>query len=137
MASMIYYSGAEFLKKIKPRFSGVMCRGSKMTNHDKLQKWLLTRRDELNARLGKIKQDASRKNSADWSEQAQERENDEVIDALGNEAVLELRKINRALDRMSEGDYGFCLSCGREIPEQRLEVMPYADLCVKCAQARE
>ena len=114
-----------------------MCRGSKMTNHDKLQKWLLARRDELNTRLGKIKQDASRKNSADWSEQAQERENDEVIDALGNEAVLELRKINRALDRMSEGDYGFCLSCGKEIPEQRLEVMPYADLCVKCAQARE
>ncbi len=108
-----------------------------MTNHDKLQKWLLARRDELNTRLGKIKQDASRKNSADWSEQAQERENDEVIDALGNEAVLELRKINRALDRMSEGDYGFCLSCGKEIPEQRLEVMPYADLCVKCAQARE
>ena len=114
-----------------------MCRGSKMTNHDKLQKWLLARRDELNTRLGKIKQDASRKNSADWSEQAQERENDEVIDALGNEAVLELRKINRALDRMGEGDYGFCLSCGKEIPPQRLEVMPYADLCVKCAQARE
>ncbi|MBO9481184.1 MULTISPECIES: TraR/DksA family transcriptional regulator [Gammaproteobacteria] len=107
-----------------------------MTDHDKWQKWLMARRDELNTRLGKIKKDASRKNSADWSEQAQERENDEVIDALGNEAVIELGKINRALDRINEGDYGFCLSCGKEIPVQRLEVMPYADLCVQCAEAK-
>ncbi|MFK0573614.1 TraR/DksA family transcriptional regulator [Endozoicomonas sp.] len=107
-----------------------------MTNHAKLQSWLLARRDELNARLGNIKKDASRKNSADWSEQAQERENDEVIDALGNETVIELNKINRALDRMNEGDYGLCLSCGKAIPEQRLEVMPYADLCIKCAEAQ-
>ncbi|WP_257265498.1 TraR/DksA family transcriptional regulator [Endozoicomonas sp. ONNA2] len=107
-----------------------------MTDHDKWQKWLMVRRDELNTRLGKIKMDASRKNSADWSEQAQERENDEVIDALGNEAVIELGKINRALERISEGDYGFCLSCGKEIPVKRLEVMPYADLCVQCAEAR-
>ncbi len=107
-----------------------------MTDHDKLQRWLLARRDELNTRLGSIKKDATRKNSADWSEQAQERENDEVIDALGNETVMELGKINRALDRMSEGDYGFCAACGKEIPEQRLEVMPYADLCVKCAEAQ-
>lgn len=107
-----------------------------MTDHDKLQRWLLARRDELNTRLSSIKKDATRKNSADWSEQAQERENDEVIDALGNEAVMELGKINRALDRMNEGDYGFCSACGKEIPEQRLEVMPYADLCVRCAEAQ-
>ena len=110
--------------------------GSKMTDYDKLQKWLLARRNELNARLGKIKKDVSSKNSADWSEQAQERENDEVIDALGNEAVIELSKIGRALDRMNEGDYGFCLSCGAEIPVRRLEVMPYADLCIKCAESK-
>lgn len=108
-----------------------------MADYEKLQNWLIERRDELNARLKSIKRDATRKNSADWSEQAQERENDEVIDALGNEATIELRRINRALDRMKEDEYGYCIDCGAEIPEDRLEVMPYTDLCVKCAEARE
>ena len=107
-----------------------------MADHEKLRIRLLERRDELNVRLSSIKRDATRKNSADWSEQAQERENDEVIDALGNEATLELQKISRALDRMKEDEYGYCVGCGAEIPEDRLEVMPYADLCVKCAEAR-
>lgn len=107
-----------------------------MADHEKLRNRLLARRDELNVRLSNIKRDATRKNSADWSEQAQERENDEVIDALGNEATFELQKISRALDRMKEDEYGYCVACGAEIPEGRLEVMPYADLCVKCAEAR-
>ena len=107
-----------------------------MTDHEKLHNWLLARRDELNERLGNIKRDVTRKNSADWSEQAQERENDEVMDALGNEATIELRKVIRALDRMKDGEYGYCQECGTEIPEGRLRVMPYADLCVKCAEAR-
>lgn len=107
-----------------------------MADHETLRSWLLTRRDELNVRLGNIKRDVTRKNSADWSEQAQERENDEVIDALGNEATIELNKINRALERMKDEEYGYCLGCGAKIPEGRLQVMPYADLCVRCAEAR-
>ncbi|WP_299726368.1 TraR/DksA family transcriptional regulator [uncultured Endozoicomonas sp.] len=107
-----------------------------MSDHEKSKTWLLTRRDELNTRLGSIKEDVTRKNSADWSEQAQERENDEVMDALGNEAVMELRKINKALDRINEGEYGYCDGCGQEIPGQRLKVMPYADYCVGCAEAQ-
>ena len=106
-----------------------------MSDYEKLQSWLVARRDELNERLGNIKRDATRKNSADWSEQAQERENDEVIDALGNEATIELQKVNRALDRMNEGEYGICQSCGADIPEGRLEIMPYANQCVRCAEA--
>ena len=108
-----------------------------MANHEKLRNWLLGRREELNERLGEIKRDVTRKNSADWSEQAQERENDEVIDALGNEATLELQKVNRALDRMDEGEFGICQTCGVDIPEGRLEIMPYADKCVRCAEASD
>ena len=108
-----------------------------MSDQEKLKNRLLARRDELNIRLGNIKEDVTRKNSADWSEQAQERENDEVMDALGNEAVLELQKIHKALDRIAEGEFGFCTSCGQSIPEPRLDVMPYADLCVSCAESKE
>ena len=108
-----------------------------MSDHDKLRDWMLSRREELSERLQKIKKDVTRKASADWSEQAQERENDEVIDALGNEAKIELNKINLALDRMNNDEYGFCVSCGDDIASARLEAMPYADLCIKCAEARD
>ena len=108
-----------------------------MAEHEKLKDWLLSRRDELNVRLGKIKRDVTRKASADWSEQAQERENDEVLDALGNETRTELNLINKALDRMNSGDYGYCTACGEDIAEARLAAMPYADLCIKCAEARD
>ena len=108
-----------------------------MSDHDKLKDWMLRRREELNERLHKIKRDVTRKASADWSEQAQERENDEVIDALGNEARIELNRINLALDRMQNDEYGFCTSCGNDIAPARLEAMPYADLCIKCAEVRD
>ncbi|WP_263078567.1 TraR/DksA family transcriptional regulator [Endozoicomonas sp. Mp262] len=108
-----------------------------MVNHEQLKALLLSRREELTDRLGKIKQGMTRKSSADWSEQAQERENDEVIDALGNEATIELNQINKALDRITEGEYGYCSVCGDEIADGRLMAMPYTDLCIRCAEARD
>ncbi len=98
---------------------------------------LKTRQDELERRVANITRDVTQKASADWSEQAQERENDEVLDALGNEAVAELRLIQKALERIEEGDYEVCTGCGSEIPMARLEIMPYTDLCVKCAGNQE
>ena len=98
---------------------------------------LKTRQDELERRVASITRDVTQKASADWSEQAQERENDEVLDALGNEAVAELRLIQKALERIEEGDYEICAGCGGDIPMARLEIMPYTDLCVKCAENQE
>lgn len=108
-----------------------------MADYEKLRVWLLSRRDELNIRLRNINKDMTRRANADWSEQAQERENDEVIDQLGNDARAELNLINKALDRMNHDDYGFCTGCGDKIVEARLAAMPYADLCIKCAEKRD
>lgn len=44
-----------------------------------------------------------------------------------------LRKVNHALDRVADGDYGICEACGGPIPVQRLDVLPYSTLCVGCA----
>lgn len=44
-----------------------------------------------------------------------------------------LSKVNRALARIEEGGYGLCENCGKAIPVERLEVLPYATLCVDCA----
>jgi DnaK suppressor protein len=44
-----------------------------------------------------------------------------------------LSKANRALERIEAGTYGICESCGRSIPVERLDVLPYSTLCVECA----
>lgn len=44
-----------------------------------------------------------------------------------------LQKVDHALDRIAKGDYGICESCERSIPLERLDVLPYASLCVECS----
>ncbi len=46
----------------------------------------------------------------------------------------ELHRIDAALKRLEEGDYGWCLSCGEPIPAARLELDPTVSLCVDCAE---
>lgn len=48
-----------------------------------------------------------------------------------------LRKIDAALDRISEGCYGHCEDCEEEIGAKRLENQPWADLCIQHAEERE
>jgi len=43
-----------------------------------------------------------------------------------------IKKIFEALDRLEEGEYGYCESCGVDIGIQRLEARPTAELCIDC-----
>lgn len=43
-----------------------------------------------------------------------------------------LAQVEDALQRLDEGTYGKCEGCGEAIPPERLEILPYATLCVKC-----
>jgi len=46
----------------------------------------------------------------------------------------ELQRIQAALRRMDDDDYGYCLQCGDEIAEGRLKIEPAVTLCIKCAE---
>ena len=70
----------------------------------------------------------------DFAEQVVQRENDDVLDALEEEASQMIMKIDNALLRIKSGSYGICKYCGMEIPEKRLDVVPFAELCVDCAE---
>ena len=48
-----------------------------------------------------------------------------------------LNKINDALTRLEQGDYGNCFDCGAEIAEKRLRALPFAVRCKDCEEARE
>src|SRR5216117_3686404 len=48
-----------------------------------------------------------------------------------------LNKINDALARLEQGDYGNCFECGEEIAEKRLRALPFAVRCKDCEEAKE
>ncbi|QEG42790.1 TraR/DksA family transcriptional regulator [Roseimaritima ulvae] len=66
---------------------------------------------------------------------------DKGTDAFDQEFTLSLveneeetlQQIDAALERLSSGQYGNCLSCGKPIPMQRLNAIPYTAHCVHCA----
>ncbi|MFE0452434.1 TraR/DksA family transcriptional regulator [Streptomyces sp. NPDC058914] len=45
-----------------------------------------------------------------------------------------LKEIEAAFARLEEGSYGICQGCGRSIPVERQEILPYARCCVPCQQ---
>lgn len=48
-----------------------------------------------------------------------------------------LNKINDAVRRLEQGDYGYCFDCGEEIAEKRLRALPFAVRCKACEEQRE
>ncbi len=48
-----------------------------------------------------------------------------------------LNKINQALDKIEQGVYGECESCGEEIGVKRLTARPVAELCIDCKSEQE
>ncbi len=88
----------------------------------------------LQKRIGAIHRDFAGGRDADWSEQAGERENDEVLNALESEAKIEIQQLSNAITRMENGNYGVCQTCGEDISHQRLQVQPAAIKCIECAE---
>jgi DnaK suppressor protein len=62
---------------------------------------------------------------------------DEIEFALIQMKSETLNKINDALGRLEQGDYGNCFECGDEIAEKRLRALPFAVRCKDCEEARE
>ena len=65
------------------------------------------------------------------------------MDALQQQAMalesnrrrtVELSRIEAALKRIDDGEYGYCLECGGEIATKRLDLDPTAPLCITCAR---
>ena len=48
-----------------------------------------------------------------------------------------LAHIDAALTRIEEGTFGTCATCGKKIPEERLEARPWASLCIDCQRLAE
>jgi DnaK suppressor protein len=47
--------------------------------------------------------------------------------------IRTLAEVELSLRRMAAGEYGVCGSCGQQIPDARLQALPWTRLCVECA----
>lgn len=102
-------------------------------NSNQISKILHDKHIELSTRISAIEADFKKGRSADFTEQTTERENDEVLDAIHQEAALELRLVKEALARLENGQYGKCSECNGDILPERLSALPYTQICINCA----
>ncbi|MCF6273448.1 MAG: TraR/DksA C4-type zinc finger protein [Rhodobacteraceae bacterium] len=95
---------------------------------------LLEKLNEMNARLTKVEDALDDPLPKDSEEAALEREDDEVLEEVGQSALREKAMIVAALERIVAGKYGQCTLCEEDISEARLDVLPYTPTCHKCAK---
>ena len=87
-----------------------------------LRQQLRHRLAHLEERLDKVEHDRRRGTNPldpEWEEQATVRQNDEVFDALAAAERLQASAIRAALQRMADGSYGRCVTCGAPMAPRR------------------
>jgi len=60
-----------------------------------------------------------------------------MLDAIGSQELKRLKLIDSALTRIKQGKYGYCVKCNKRIPQERLEALPYALMCIECKSKDE
>jgi RNA polymerase-binding transcription factor DksA len=101
--------------------------------HTDWREILTARLAELGSRLHDLDTELDSRRSADWEDLATEREDDEVLERLGQSGEAETRQIRAALARLDDGTFGTCLRCGDPVGVARLLAVPHATLCAACA----
>jgi DnaK suppressor protein len=88
----------------------------------------------LEDETGELVSGSADQHMADTATQTVEREIGNTLE-LHDERLLVA--IDAALTRIEAGTYGKCVNCGAQIPEERLEAMPWATLCIDCKRKEE
>jgi len=112
---------------------------------ERIRAALAARRDELReeydlhlAEIAELQRDrltdSAGDDQADTGSKTFEREQ-EI--SLAHSILERTTQVERALERLDEGSYGWCERCGNAIPVERLAAFPSATLCVACKQLEE
>jgi DnaK suppressor protein len=100
---------------------------------NKFQKVLETKRRELSLSCSN-REEIQIENAGDDFERLQQRLNRELaIRNLDRDSKL-LKDVEEALSRTETGVFGMCLQCEDEIPEKRLNAVPWASYCLACQE---
>jgi RNA polymerase-binding protein DksA len=85
----------------------------------------------LTEETGELMSSSADNHLADTASETYEREFDE---GLEEDAQDQLREVEAALQRIEDGTYGTCSVCGKQIPVERLEAVPWTTLCIDDAR---
>lgn len=94
---------------------------------------LQVRRKELALRGKDLEAELESHTEKDWEDRAIQTEGDEVLEGMGAAAADEIARIDAALERIEAEEYGLCVRCGKEISEERLDLLPDTPFCRACA----
>jgi DnaK suppressor protein len=107
---------------------------------DNFRKRLETRQQELRRTVTRNQQDgrsADEDTAQDIADRAASSYNKEFLFSQSNNDRQLLQMVESALDRIREGSFGECISCGKEINPKRLEAVPWTRHCIECQEKLE
>jgi RNA polymerase-binding transcription factor len=91
---------------------------------------------EIDSEL-RAEREGNKDEGMDTYDLASEERDREINFILSDRERAKIKQIDDALERLEEGSYGVCESCGLEIAEERLQAMPFTRLCRDCQQDQE
>ena len=106
----------------------------------KMREQLLETKNKLLSEIDselRAEREGNKDEGMDTYDLASEERDREINFILSDRERVKLKQIDDALERLDEGTYGVCESCGLEIAEERLEAMPFSRLCRDCQQDEE
>jgi DnaK suppressor protein len=100
------------------------------------RRWQLA--DDLRSKIRTVRTDGlTHRDVADAAERSEADAQDDLGFAVLQLTAETLEKIDAALRRIEDGDYGECFECGGDIAEARLRAIPFAVRCRGCEAVRE
>lgn len=96
----------------------------------KQKELMLKEKEKIEEKIAKLKKYPDY--GTDEEDNLQELTDFESNLSLEDQLEFLLKKINKALKAIDDGTYGQCHECKTAIERGRLEIMPYAELCVSC-----
>lgn len=118
------------------------------TELDYFRNLIVKKKQDLLAELGYLEAASMRVTSKDqtgdlssysfhMADQGSETMDREMAFTLASREGRYLHHLNEALERIENGTYGKCRTCGGEIAKPRLEAVPHATQCIKCKNSEE
>lgn len=107
---------------------------------DKFKKILLERKKQIIDAADNTRDEGMGYDTADLPDEVDlaSSETDQALNLRlrDRERVL-LKKIDKAIKKIDDGEYGICEICGEEIGSKRLEARPVTDMCIRCKEDQE
>ena len=104
-----------------------------MPDSETLSKSLRKQAEELRGRIETLQRTERSETGSGETDAAHLWTNADLRSDELDEAIGELRDIDGALSRLEDGTYGVCVTCGKPIGEERLELLPATIVCADCA----